>query len=300
MLKISFHKKYIHPLDKNHRFPMIKYELIPEQLLRENTCSSENFFSPGIISESVVLDTHEEKYFNRFKNLELTKKEIREIGFPLSKDLFEREMIISQGTIECVKYALKYGISMNIAGGTHHAFYDRGEAFCMLNDQAIAANYLIKNKILKKILIIDLDVHQGNGTASLFNSNSDVYTLSFHGKKNYPFRKEKSDLDVEFDDKTDDNTYLETLKRIIPRIIDKHRPEFIFYLSGVDVLENDKLGRLSLSLEGCKKRDKYILELSKKNSIPIQISMGGGYSETLKNIIEAHSNTFRLAQEIYF
>lgn len=300
MLKIAHHSIYNHPLPENHRFPMEKYDLIPKKLMEKGICNKENFFSPSIISNENILTTHSEEYLNKLESLSLTKKESRPIGFPISNELIKREKIIAQGTINCVKYSLLNGISLNIAGGTHHAFKDRGEGFCMLNDQAIAANYLIKNKILNKILIIDLDVHQGNGTASLFNSNSNVYTLSFHGKKNYPFRKEKSDLDVEFDDNTDDNTYLETLRRIIPGIIDKHKPDFIFYLSGVDVLENDKLGRLSLSIEGCKKRDKYILELSKKNSIPIQVSMGGGYSEILKNIIEAHSNTFRLAQEIYF
>jgi len=189
---------------------------------------------------------------------------------------------------------------MNIAGGTHHAFYDRGEAFCMLNDQAIAANYLINKGLSKRILIIDLDVHQGNGTASLFSSNNNVFTLSFHGKKNYPFRKEKSDLDIEFDDKTNDEKYLKILKETIPKVMDDFNPDFIFYLSGVDVLENDKLGRLSLTINGCKERDRYILDMCKKNSIPVQISMGGGYSVVLKNIIEAHSNTFRLAQEIFF
>ena len=188
MLKIAFHQNYIHPLDKNHRFPMIKYELIPEQLLRENTCSPDNFFEPGIISDKIVLNTHEEEYFKRFRNLNLSKKEVREIGFPLSKELVTREMTIAQGTIECVHYSIKHGISMNIAGGTHHAFYDRGEAFCMLNDQAIAANYLINKKLAKKIMIIDLDVHQGNGTASIFSENPNVFTLSFHGKKNYPFK----------------------------------------------------------------------------------------------------------------
>ena len=300
MLKIAFHQNYIHPLDQNHRFPMIKYELIPEQLLRENTCSPDNFFEPGIISDEIVLKTHEEEYFKRFRNLNLSKKEVREIGFPLSKELVTREMTIAQGTIDCVNYSLKNGISMNIAGGTHHAFYDRGEAFCMLNDQAIAAKYLINKKLAKKIMIIDLDVHQGNGTASIFSENKDVFTISFHGKKNYPFRKEKSDIDVEFDDDTDDKFYLNKLKSIIPNAIDYFKPDFIFYLSGVDVLNNDKLGRLGLSIDGCKERDKFILELCKKNSIPVQISMGGGYSELLKNIIEAHSNTFRLAQEIYF
>ena len=279
---------------------MIKYELIPEQLLRENTCSPDNFFEPGIISDEIVLKTHEEEYFKRFRNLNLSKKEVREIGFPLSEELVTREMTIAQGTIDCVNYSLKNGISMNIAGGTHHAFYDRGEAFCMLNDQAIAAKYLINKKLAKKIMIIDLDVHQGNGTASIFSENKDVFTISFHGKKNYPFRKEKSDIDVEFDDNTDDQFYLNKLKDLIPNAIENFKPDFIFFLSGVDVLNNDKLGRLGLSIDGCKERDKFILELCNKNSIPVQVSMGGGYSELLKNIIDAHSNTFRLAQEIYF
>ncbi len=279
---------------------MIKYELIPEQLIRENTCSDKNFFKPEMIDEKIVLKTHQLQYFDRLKKQKLSSKEIREIGFPLSKDLYIREMTISKGTIDCVNFSIDNGISMNIAGGTHHAFYDRGEAFCMLNDQAIAANYILDNGLAKKILIIDLDVHQGNGTASIFKNNNSVFTLSFHGKNNYPFRKEKSDLDIELEDNTNDEIYLNLLMETIPKIIDKTEPDFIFYLSGVDVLKNDKLGRLSMSIEGCKERDKYILETCYNNSIPIQISMGGGYSSILKDIIEAHSNTFRLAQEIYF
>tara|TARA_Y100001958_G_scaffold138470_1_gene111704 strand:- start:234 stop:1136 length:903 start_codon:yes stop_codon:yes gene_type:complete len=300
MLKIAFNKNYIYPLEENHRFPMVKYELIPEQLIRENTCTNENFFSPTKIDSKIILKTHQKEYFDRFTSLKLSKKEIREIGFPLSQELVDRELQIAQGTITGVLYSIEHGISMNVAGGTHHAFYDRGEAFCMLNDQAIAANYIIQEGFFKKILIIDLDVHQGNGTASLFNSNPNVYTLSFHGKKNYPFRKEKSDLDIEFDDNTNDDSYLKVLKETIPKVIDQFEPEFIFYLSGVDVLENDKLGRLSMTIDGCKERDRFILETCKDNSIPVQVSMGGGYSIVLKNIIEAHSNTFRLAQEIFF
>ena len=300
MLKIAFNDNYIYPLDENHRFPMIKYELIPEQLIRENTCTSDNFFKPNKIHDSKVLLTHEKEYFKRFTSLKLSQKEIREIGFPLSKELVEREMEIAEGTIRGVHYAIKNRVSMNIAGGTHHAFYNRGEAFCMLNDQAIAANYILSKGLANRVMIIDLDVHQGNGTAALFNNNSNVFTLSFHGKNNYPFRKENSDLDVEFNDNTNDDEYLKVLKETIPRAIDEFKPDFIFYLSGVDVLENDKLGRLSLSLNGCKERDRFILDICKKNSIPIQVSMGGGYSVVLKNIIEAHSNTFRLAQEIFF
>ena len=301
MLNIAFDRNYIYPLEKGHRFPMVKYELIPEQLLREGTCTEDNFFAPKILSEDDALKTHDKSYYDRLCNLNLTKKEERPIGFPMSKELVSRERRIARGTVECCNFSLKYGVSLNIAGGTHHAFYDRGEAFCMLNDQAIAANVLLANqKSIDKILIIDLDVHQGNGTASIFNNSSNVFTLSFHGKNNYPFRKERSDFDLEFDDNTDDEFYLKKLKKHLPEVVEKFEPNFIFYLSGVDVLSNDKLGKLGLSLAGCKERDRFVLDLCKNNKIPLQISMGGGYSTNLRDIIEAHSNTFRLAQEIFF
>ena len=300
MLKIAFDKSYKHPLDENHRFPMIKYDLIPEQLLRENTCSNDNFFRPFNLENNLALLTHSKDYYERFSSLSLTKKEIRPIGFPMSRELVEREKKIARGTIDCVEFSIQNGISMNIAGGTHHAFRDRGEAFCMLNDQAIAANYLLEKNMVSKILIVDLDVHQGNGTASIFNKNKNVFTLSFHGKKNYPFKKEISDLDVDFPDRTDDKLYLSKLNEILPKVVDEFEPDFMFYLAGVDVLENDKLGRLSMTINGCRERDKFVLKLAKKNNIPIQISMGGGYSVNIKDILEAHSNTYRLAQEIFF
>ena len=219
----------------------------------------------------------------------------------MSEELVIREKKIAGGTIECCNFSIDHGVSMNIAGGTHHAFYDRGEAFCMLNDQAVAASVLINEfKGINKVLIIDLDVHQGNGTASIFNDKKEVYTLSFHGKNNYPFRKEKSDFDLEFDDNTDDSFYLNKLQKHVPKLIDNFKPDFIFYLSGVDVLKNDKLGKLGLSIDGCKERDHYVLRLCKENNIPVQISMGGGYSSNLREIVEAHANTFRLAQDIFF
>ena len=300
MLKIAYDQIFKHPLEKNHRFPMEKYDLIPKQLIQEKTCNENNFFKPKNLKDLDVLLTHQKSYYKRFCSLSLTIKETRPIGFPMSEELIIREKKIAQGTIDCSSFAIKYGISMNIAGGTHHAFYDKGEAFCMLNDQAIAANYLLFNKLVKKILIIDLDVHQGNGTASIFKKNPNVFTLSFHGEKNYPFRKENSDLDLGLDDNTNDDYYLKKLKVILPKVIDDFQPEFIFYLAGVDVLENDKLGRLSMTINGCLRRDQYVLETCKKNKIPVQVSMGGGYSINIRDIIEAHSNTFRLAQEIYF
>jgi len=300
MLKIAFDNIYKYHLNKGHRFPMEKYELIPEQLIREGTCSSNNFFSPKLINDRNALLTHEKSYYRRLSSLSLSKNEIRPIGFPVTKNLIEREKVIAQGTIDCSIHALKNMISMNIAGGTHHAFYDRGGAFCMLNDQAIATNFLLKNKCIKKILILDLDVHQGDGTASIFSNNDRVFTLSFHGKNNYPFKKEKSDLDIALDDFTNDRSYIKKLNQILPKVIDQFQPEFIFYLSGVDVLESDQLGKLSLSIEACKQRDNFVLKIAKQNEIPIQVSMGGGYSKKIKDIIEAHANTFRLAQEIFF
>ena len=300
MLKIAYSKIYNHPLKENHRFPMIKYDLIPEQLVMENSCTENNFFEPGIVSNENILLTHDYKYYNRLQNMDLDKREIRAIGFPMSKELIKREKKIVQGTIECSLNAIKFGIAMNVAGGTHHAFTNRAEAFCILNDQAIASNFLIKNNYCEKILILDLDVHQGNGTAEIFRDNDKVFTVSFHGQKNYPFKKEKSDYDYGFNDGTNDKEYLNKIKYEIPRLINIFEPDFIFYLSGVDIIENDKLGRLSVSINGCKERDKFILNYCKINKIPVQISMGGGYSPMLKNIVEAHANTFRLAQEIYF
>ena len=300
MLKIAHDVLYNHQLKKNHRFPMIKYELIPEQLIMENTCIENNFFKPGEISDKIILLTHHEFYYNKLINQTLNDREIRAIGFPMSNKLIKREKMIVQGTIECALNSIKYGISMNIAGGTHHAFSNRAEAFCILNDQAIAANFLIYNDYCKKILILDLDVHQGNGTAEIFSKNINVFTVSFHGEKNYPFRKEKSDYDHGFKDGTSDREYLNKIKYDIPRLVEKFEPDFIFYLSGVDIIENDKLGRLSVSINGCKERDRFVLDYCKANNIPLQVSMGGGYSPILKDIIEAHANTFRLAQEIYF
>ena len=216
MLKIAYRKEYAHPLPENHRFPMEKYELLPEQLLYEGTVTENNFFSPNLLSEEDILAIHKEEYWHKLKNLTLSRKEERRTGFPLSAALVERERIINQGTIDAANFALQYGVSMNIAGGTHHAFTDRGEGFCLLNDIAIAALYLLKNKKAKKILVVDLDVHQGNGTAEIFRHNPDVFTFSMHGKGNYPMQKEKSDLDIELEDKTDDKTYLRVLRENLP------------------------------------------------------------------------------------
>ncbi len=300
MLKIAYHPIYKHPLPEGHRFPMIKYDLLPQQLLHEGTCEEQHLFEPTIPDDQYILEAHDASYFERLRNLELKPSEVRKIGFPLSPELVERERIIADGTLKGCDFALKYGIAMNIAGGTHHAYSNRGEAFCMLNDQAIGACYLKSRGLANKILIVDLDVHQGNGTAEIFKNDPSFFTFSMHGKANYPFKKEISDLDIALEKGTDDSTYLGILKETLPRLIDEVQPDFIFYLCGVDVVASDKLGTLGMTVKGTKERDRYVLETCQLHGIPVQCSMGGGYSPDIKTIIEAHANTFRLAQEIYF
>ena len=300
MLKIAYSPVYKYQLPEGHRFPMIKYELIPEQLLYEGSVTDENFFRPEQLTEAEILLTHSEEYLDKLNQLTLTKREIRDIGFPVTSALIERGKYIAKGTLDCIRYAAKHGVAMNIAGGTHHAYADRGEGFCVFNDFAIAVNILFANDEYSRILIVDLDVHQGNGTAKIFENDDRVFTFSMHGEKNYPLRKEKSDLDIGLPDKADDRTYLALLQKHLPKLIDDHEPELILYLSGVDVLATDKLGRLSLTREGCMERDRYVLEQCHRYDIPVAISMGGGYSHRIADIIEAHANTFRVAQDIFF
>ncbi|MCW5519041.1 histone deacetylase [Aureitalea sp. L0-47] len=300
MLKIAWLPIYKHPLPEGHRFPMEKYDLLPRQLLHEGTCTPDNFFEPEIASKEIISLVHDPQYISDLNNLALDRAAIRKLGFPLSAELVEREYRITRGTMDGCEFALKNGIAMNIAGGTHHAYTDHGEAFCLFNDQAVAARYLQQKQLADKILIVDLDVHQGNGTAEIFEGDDSVFTFSMHGAKNYPFRKEKSDLDIALPDGTDDPTYLRMLKDTLPVLIEDVSPDFIFYLSGVDIVSTDKLGRLGCTVEGCKERDRFVLQTCKDVQIPVQVSMGGGYSKDIKIIVDAHANTYRIAQEIFF
>ncbi|MFT5736127.1 MAG: acetoin utilization deacetylase AcuC-like enzyme [Maribacter sp.] len=300
MLKIAYHPIYQHPLPEGHRFPMLKYDLLPKQLLHEGTCDQANFFEPEIPNDKYIVAVHDPEYFYDLLNIKIPHKEARKIGFPLTEDLVERERIIADGTMKGCEFALEYGVAMNIAGGTHHAYTDRGEAFCMLNDQAIGARYLQFKNLAKKILVVDLDVHQGNGTAEIFQNDASVFTFSMHGASNYPFKKEQSDLDIPLAKGTNDSEYLSILKKTLPKLINQEQPDFIFYLCGVDVISTDKLGTLGLTVDGCKQRDAFVLDTCHQLQIPIQCSMGGGYSPDIKTIVDAHANTFRVAQDIYF
>ena len=305
MLKIAHDPIFCHPLPKGpngepHRFPMAKYELIPEQLLYEGSCTSDNFFSPSHLDEHWILGVHDTTYWEDLKNVRISDKMVRRIGFPLNQRLIERETRIAQGTIECCHFALTFGVSMNVAGGTHHAYADRGEGFCLLNDVAIAANYLLSKQLATNILVVDLDVHQGNGTAVIFQNNPQVFTFSMHGKDNYPLFKEKSDLDIELPTGTQAHEYLRLLYETLPFLIDQQQPDFVFYISGVDILETDKLGKLKVTREGCYRRDEFVFSQCKQRNIPVVVSMGGGYSPRLADIVEAHCNTYRIAQQLYF
>jgi acetoin utilization deacetylase AcuC-like enzyme len=278
---------------------MEKYSLLPEQLLYEGTIEQSQFFAAEPLPEAAILRTHTPTYWDKLRNNALSRKETRAIGFPMRPDLVARGRVIAQGTLDCARYARRDGVALNVAGGTHHAFADHGEGFCVFNDIAIAINELLHTGEINRALVVDLDVHQGNGTARLFAEEPRVFTFSMHGARNYPARKEKSDLDIGLPDRTGDDVYLESLFTHLPGLLDGFRPDMVFYLSGVDVLDTDKLGRLSMSLRGCKERDRFVLSTCRDRGLPVAVSMGGGYSERLATIIEAHANTYRVASELF-
>lgn len=299
-LKISFADEYVAALPEGHKFPISKYKLIPERLISEGLITAENLVAPGAAPEDIVCLTHDSGYVSRVKNLSLSAREIRKIGFPLTSEFSKREFIISQGTINGALAAIENCVSFNVAGGTHHAFPNEGSGFCIFNDVAVAANYLLHKNIKEKILIIDLDVHQGNGTAKIFENEKRVFTFSMHSGCDWPLRKEKSNLDIELRKGTGDAEYIEILKKNLPWIIEDFQPDFAFYISGADIIESDKWGSLNLSVKGAAERDKYVFTTCRKNNLPVMVTMGGGYSEFISIIVETHCNTFREGIKLYF
>lgn len=324
---IAYHPIYNHPVPENHRFPMLKYELLPRQLLLEGIATEADFFAPEKAAVKMAYLAHSKAYVNKFVSLGLSAKEACPIGFVQCQQLVDRELTLVQGTVQGAVYSaqcivnsekrtegrdqgaggsaqpsrlnpadgVRPQIAFNIAGGTHHAFSDHGEGFCMLNDQAIAARYLLSEGLAQRVLIVDLDVHQGNGTAEIFKEDARVFTFSMHGRTNYPFHKEQSDLDIALEDGTGDREYLRLLEQHLPAVLAQHQPEFVFYQAGVDVLATDKLGKMALTVEGCGERDRIVFEACAERGLPVQCSMGGGYSPQLRDIIRAHANTFAMA-----
>lgn len=299
MIHIAWSDLYTLPLPEGHRFPMEKYALVYEQLLRENVVTPEQFFEPEPADLKTVLLTHTAEYVDKLLHLALSEKEVRAVGFPLTAELVQRELILVQGTLACAEYAINNGAALNIAGGTHHAFTNKGEGFCLLNDNAVAANYLLNRQQAKRVLIVDLDVHQGNGTAQIFSNEPRVFTFSMHGKENYPLRKENSDLDIELPTDTTGKNYLLILAEQLSKTMKLFSPDFIFYNSGVDVLATDRYGKLLLTVDECMERDRLVFNLAMQHSVPVVTSMGGGYSPRIGDIVNAHCNTFRTACELF-
>ena len=299
-MKVAWSPFYRHPLPPGHRFPMEKYDLLPEQLLYEGTLEPSHFYEPGLLTEAQVLSTHSPAYWDKLRLGQLSPREARRTGFPFSPRLLTRGLSIARGTLDNARYALAHrSVALNIAGGTHHAFADRGEGFCILNDIAIAARVLLDEGAIRQALIVDLDVHQGNGTAAIFRTEPRVFTFSMHGAANYPLHKEQSDLDIALPTGTGDQAYLQVLEKNLPRLLDQVAPDLVFYLAGVDVLATDKLGKLALSREGCRARDACVLSHCHRHRLPVVVSLGGGYSPQLRDIVEAHAQTFRLARTLW-
>jgi acetoin utilization deacetylase AcuC-like enzyme len=299
MIKVFCKDEYHLELPPNHRFPMEKYRLIQEQLIFEGTFTEQQFISPNPATFDQLTRVHEKEYIKKLENGLLTKHEIRRSGFPYSKALVTREKLITGGTIDATQAALENGIAFNLAGGTHHAYPDHAEGFCIFNDIAVAASDYLNDNPSHKILIIDLDVHQGNGTAFIFKNESRVFTFSMHGARNYPLHKEKSDLDIELQDDISDKDYLKLVETNVKQLIEDVHPNIVYYLSGVDILINDTLGKVSISMAACRERDIIVLEALHKNDIPCVVSMGGGYAKRIRDIVEAHCNTYRVAANIY-
>ena len=296
--RIFYSPYYYADIGENHVFPIKKFELVRDKLLGEGTLLDSEIFEPQPAEIEDVSLVHTEDYISRLRRGALTAKEVRKLGLPWSESLVRRSFLAVSGTINAAKYALKSGVASNLAGGTHHAFPDRGEGFCVLNDVAVAVEVLKREDLAKRFLIIDCDVHQGNGTAFIFKDDERVFTFSMHGAKNYPLFKEISNLDIELPDRTSDNEYLETLNQALPRIF-LHNPDIVFYLGGADPFERDKLGRLGLTINGLLNRDEAVLGFAKERETPIVTVMSGGYAQDINDTVEIHCNTIRAVKKVF-
>jgi acetoin utilization deacetylase AcuC-like enzyme len=299
VIKFAFSNQYIYELPDGHRFPIEKYELVKEQLIYEGTIVEEQIYDPGLVNEALILAIHSSKYWNDLKHLTLSPNEVRKIGLPVTEMSVKRARNSVAGTVSSSSNALINGIGINLSGGTHHAYSGHGEGFCLLNDLAIGAKYLLNHHKIKQILIVDLDVHQGNGTANIFKNEKRVFTFSMHGKSNYPIHKEQSDLDIALPNDVTDDHYLEILEANLSHLFQSVEPDFVFFQSGVDVMMGDRLGKMALSKAGIKQRDKLVISSCHDKNIPLVITMGGGYSQKLTDLIDAHCNTFRTAIAYY-
>ncbi|HEX5975169.1 MAG TPA: histone deacetylase [Rubrobacteraceae bacterium] len=294
-MKVFYSDHFVLPLPEGHRFPMIKYSMLRESVAASGICGPEEMIVPHPVSDAEILRSHEEGYLRRVASGTLTEKEMRRIGFPWSKRMVERSRRASGGTLGACLAALEDGFAANLAGGTHHAFADRGEGYCVLNDSAIAARAVQAEGLVERIVVVDTDVHQGNGTAAIVRSDATIYTLSIHGAKNFPFRKEESDLDLALPDGADDGEFLDALADGLERALEESRAELAIYLAGADPFEDDRLGRLSVSKEGLAERDSLVLESCRERGIPVAVTMAGGYARNVEDTVEIHLQSIERA-----
>jgi acetoin utilization deacetylase AcuC-like enzyme len=297
-MQVFYTPRYYAEIGAAHIFPIRKFELVRDRLLAEGTLDPSELVEPSPALLEDVLLVHTEDYVTRLCNGQLTTKEIRRLGLPWSQSLVRRSFYAVGGTLAATHSALTNGYSSNLAGGTHHSFADRGEGFCVLNDVAIAIRTLRARNLIRRAAIVDCDVHQGNGTATIFAGDNDTFTFSMHGANNYPLFKAQSSLDVELADGTEDGEYLETLARHLPTVF-AHQPEIVFYLAGADPFGGDKLGRLALSIDGLRDRDAYVLNECYDRELPVLTVMSGGYGKDINDTIEIHCNTIRTAKKIF-
>lgn len=296
--KVFYSPYYYADIGEGHVFPIRKFEIARNILLAEGTLAPESIVEPQPADRVDLLLVHTADYIDRLTSGELTQKEIRKLGLPWSESLVRRSFHATSGTINASRQALIDGVSSNLAGGTHHAYPDRGEGFCVLNDVAVAIRVLQREGLAKRFLIVDLDVHQGNGTAYIFQDSPEVFTFSMHGAKNYPLFKETSTLDIELADGTTDRDYLTTLEQALARVR-MFDADIIFYLAGADPYEGDKLGRLGLTKQGLRERDEIVLAFARHEALPIVTTMSGGYGETIDDTVEIHCNTIRAVRTVY-
>ena len=289
---------YTFTLPEGHRFPVAKYELLRRRVLDEGLVPAERLHDPARIPRELLQLVHDDAWIDALSQGTLTPAALRRLGFPWSPGLVERSFRAAGGTVETARAALEHGLAMNLAGGTHHAFPSHGEGFCVFNDVAIAIRALLAEGRIRRAAVVDLDVHQGNGTHAIFAGDDRVFTFSMHGGKNYPFHKVPGDLDVELDDGTGDDAYLARLADALPGVLARSAPDLVIYLAGADPHERDRLGRLSLTFDGLARRDAYVLERCREVGIPVAITISGGYGREIEETVQVHVNTVRIAREL--
>jgi acetoin utilization deacetylase AcuC-like enzyme len=294
-MKVFYSDQFVLPLPEGHRFPMKKYSMLRERVEQEGICGVGELRVPHAVTDEEILRAHDRGYLKKVVTGTLADKEMRRIGFPWSKRMVERSRRASGGTLDACRIALEEGFAANLAGGTHHAFADRGEGFCVLNDSAISARALRAERLLEKVVVLDADVHQGNGTASILRGDPHVFTFSIHGAKNYPFHKEESDLDVALPDGADDEAFLAALSGALDRVLDLAPWDLATFLAGADPFEGDKLGRLSVTKEGLAERDRMVLEGCRERGIPVAVTMAGGYAKKVEDTVDIHLQTVKRA-----